>query len=235
MTAQRRLISLVGTLVVIVTLVAGTLLMALPVYIESRDIKNEETRVAAANQVLVAQIEGLRAKEAEMPQVNAELAGLRTELPHTPQLDDAVKLALRAASTAGGTVTEASFGDVTGFVPRTIDTVLESLPKTATDVKSAQSDPAPTNGDGSEGDSATSGSDAGTTGNGPDTAAGAAQLQVPVTITVTVPNPTAAARFLDALREGPRLLQIETVAGVLDPESDEVTLTVNGLVFVQAK
>lgn len=235
MTAQRRLVSLVGTLVVIVTLVAGTLLMALPVYIESRDVKNDEARVAAANQLLVAQIEGLRAKEADMPQVNTELAKLRTELPHVPQLDDAVKLALRAAAATDGTVTEVSFGEVSGFVPRTIETVLESLPKTATDVASPEPEPAAPAGDGSDGDAATNGADAGTTGNGPETASRATQLQVPVTMTVTIPSTTAAARFLDALREGPRLLQIETVAGVLDPESDEVTLTVNGLVFVQAK
>ena len=235
MTAQRRLVSLVGALVVIVTLVAGTLLMALPVYIESRDVKNDEARVAAANQLLVAQIEGLRAKEADMPQVNAELAELRTELPHVAQLDDAVKLALRAAGATGGTVTEVSFGEVSGFVPRSIDTVLESLPKTATDVASPEPEPASPAGEGSDGDAAASGSDAGTTGNGPETAARAAQLQVPVTMTVTVPSTTAAARFLDALREGPRLLQVETVAGVLDAESDDVTLTVNGLVFVQAQ
>ena len=232
MSAQRRLVSLVGTLVVIVTLVAGTLLMALPVYIESRDIKNEQARVAAANQLLVAQIEGLRAKEADMPRVEAELAELRTELPHIPQLDDAVTLALRAAGTIGGTVTDVSFGEVSGFVPRTVDSVLESLPKTATDVTNPEPEAASPGGDG---DSAASGSDTGATGSGPETDARAAQLQVPVTITATVPSTTAAARFLDALREGPRLVQIDTVAGLLDAESDEVTLTVNGLVFVQAK
>lgn len=232
MNMQRRLISLVGTLVVIVALVAGTLLMALPVYLESRDIKNEEAQVAASNEVLVARIGALRAKQAEMPQIEEALGDLRSELPHTPQLDDVVKLALRAAGEVKGNVSGVAFGDPAEFRPRAGDDVLVSLPKTATDVETKQEDPdVPTAQDPTVADPDAGGTDSSQV----PASASAAQLQVPVSITVSVPTTTAAARFLDGLREGPRLLQVDTVAGVLDEENDAVTLTVNGLVFVQSK
>lgn len=236
MMMQRRLISLVGTLVVLIVLVAGTLLMALPVYIESKDIKNEEARVAASNELLVAQINGLRLKQAEMPTIEGELAELRTELPPIPQLEDVVRLTLRAASEADGSVTGVGFNDPTEFLPRAESDILPSVPTSATEVTTGGDDPAkPPAGD----DPATVSGDP-ETGTGaeakpPSAATGAAQLQVSVSLTVSVPSPAAAARFLDTLREGPRLLRIDMVTATSDTDSDTLTLLVDGVVFMQAK
>ncbi len=229
MTMQRRLISLVGTLVVIIALAASTLLFALPVYMESRDIKNQEAQVAASNQILVARIEALRVQDAEMPRIEAELGELRAELPHIPQLDDVVKLALRAAAEVDGSILSVEFSAPTGFKPRAPEDVLTSLPAAVVGV-TAGSAPAD-NADPGEPSTADPDGEA----PGRESTADVERLQVPVIITVTAATTTAAARFLDELREGPRLLQIETTTGVLDPETDEVNLTVTGLVFVQVK
>ena len=229
MAMQRRLISLIGTLVVIIALTTSTLLVALPVYMESRDIKNQEAQVAASNQILVARIDALRAQEAELPQIQAELGELRAELPHIPQLDDVVKLALRAAADVDGTVLGVEFSAPTGFKPRAPEDVLTGLPDSAVGV-TASSPPAE-NTESSEPSTADPAGDA----PKPERTADAERLQIPVTITVTAATTTAAARFLDELREGPRLLQIDTTTGVLDAETDQVNLTVTGLVFVQVK
>ena len=234
MSMQRRLISLVGTLVVLIALVAGTLLMALPVYIESRDIKNEEAQVAASNELLFAQINALRAKQAEMPQLEAELAELRNELPHIPRLEDAVKLTLRAVSEVDGSFTGVSFGEPTDFLPRADSDILPSLPASATEVAPGGQAPAqPPAAEDPTGDS-DQGTGAGAQAP-PPAPTGAAQLQVSVSLTVTVPSPIAAARLLDGLREGPRLLRIDTVTATSDSESGELSLLIDGVVFVQAK
>lgn len=229
MTLPRRLINVAGTLAVVVALVAGTLLIALPVYLESIEVRNEKAEVAAANRLLVAQIEGLLAKKAEMPQRKAQLDDLREQLPHIPQLDDLAQLSLRAADKTDGKMESLSFGDPAPFVPRATSEVLSSLPKTSTDVASDKpADPAAP-GEGSvDADQATP-----TPGATPGGSADAEHLQVPVTITVTVDDTAAAIRYLDELRTGPRLLQIDTASGEIDTDTDEVSLTVTGLVFVR--
>ena len=233
MTMQRRLISLVGTLVVLIALIAGTLLMALPVYIESRDIKNEEAQVAASNELLIAQINALRAKQAEMPRLESELAELRNELPHIPRLEDVVRLTLRAVSEVDGSITGISFNDPTDFLPRADSDILPSLPASATEVTSGAG---PAQPPAAEDPTAEAEPDAGAGAETPPPApTGAAQRQVSVSLTVKVSSPIAAARFLDELREGPRLLRIDTVTATSDSESDELTLLVDGVVFVQAK
>ena len=234
MSMQRRLINLVGTLVVLIALVAGTLLMALPVYIESRDIKNEEAQVAASNELLFAQINALRAKQAEMPQLEAELAELRNELPHIPRLEDVVGLTLRAVSEVDGSVTGVSFTGPIDFLPRADSDILPSLPASATEVTpggQAPAQPPPAEDPAGESDPST-----GAEAEAPPPApTGAAQLQVSVSLTVSVPSPIAAARFIDELREGPRLLRIDTVTATSDAEADTLTLLEDGVVFVQAK
>jgi len=230
MIASRRLINLAGTLLVVITLVAGTMLTALPIYLEARTLNEHELDVAASNQLLQAQIDGLRAKEANLPQLEQELTYLHNQLPRIPQLDDATQLVVNAASKTGARLESVQFGGVAPFTARVAAVVTEQLPQTATDIASPPASADASDGDEgptSVGNSATSEAESTTTSAEPGTAQ---QLQVPVTITAILADQPSANRFLDGLRAGPRLLQIESI----NASSGEAgtTLTVAGLVFV---
>lgn len=235
MTASRRLINLAGTLLVLIALVAGTMLTALPIYFESLELNGQERTVAQSNQLLQVQIDGLRSQEAEMPQVEQELAALDGQLPSIPQLDDATQLVVRAAGAARATITSVEFGEFATFAARDSLALVDKLPQTATAVTPPGTEPDTdeVNGNGAVTDGATDAPDDATASAGDAaTPAPAADndLQFPVTIVVTVVDHAGASRFLDELRAGPRLLQIDTATATTDDE--EMTLTVSGLVFV---
>ena len=221
MTASRRLINLAGTLLVLIALVLGTILTALPIYVESLEVNGQEQTVAQSNQLLQAQISGLRTQEADLPRIEQDLAGLHSQLPTIPRLDDATQLVVKAAGAADATITSITFDSRAPFAARDAATVADQLPQTATEVTSPQ--PTPTaNGENTNG--------AATPGTTPDPSESAEPLQFPVTIVVMLSDPAAAEKFLDGLRAGPRLLQIDTVTATAEDES--LTLTVAGLVFV---
>lgn len=238
MTASRRLINLAGTLLVVIVLVAGTMLTALPIYIESLKLNAQEREVAASNQLLQTQIDALSAKEAELPQVEQDLAELHAQLPGIPQLDDAVQLVVRAAGKADAAIESVQFDDFAPFVVRDAAMVADQLPKNATGVAPAvQPEDEGTDQNGSGDAVATDDpasdptSDTGpTTDSEPAAPGNDGQLQFPVRIDVTVPDPVAASRFLDELRAGPRLLRIDVVTASTD-ENNSVKLLVTGFVF----
>lgn len=236
MTASRRLINLAGTLLVVVALVAGTMLTALPIFFESRELNAQERDVAAANQLLQTQIDVLRAKEAELPVVEQDLAELHEQFPGIPQLDDATQLVVNAAGKVDAAIESVQFGSFEPFAPRDAAVIAEQLPQTATGVTpSAEPEENGTNGNG-DGSGEAGVADGSPTDTGASPAAPAApgiegQLQFPVTIAVNAPDQAAANRFLDELRDGPRLLRIDTV-NASTGEDDSVTLTVTGFVFV---
>lgn len=235
MTASRRLINLAGTLLVVIALAVGTMLTALPVYFESRDLNAQEQGVAASNQLLKAQIDSLRAKETELPELEKELVELHRQLPGIPQLDDAVQLVVKAADKTHASIGSVTFGDVAPFVARDATAFTEQLPQTATGVSkseppadgTAEGEAAGDQGSPDDADGPTA--DTVSTTNPADPAT-ATELQFPVTINVTVTDQSTATRFLDELRAGPRLLQIDNVSGSVGEEG--LSLTVTGLVFV---
>ena len=235
MIASRRLINLAGTLLVAIALVAGTMLTALPIYLESRDLNAQEWDVAASNQLLQTQIDALRIKEAELPQVEQDLAQLHTQFPGIPQLDDATQLVVKAARTVDAAIESVEFDSHTPFVPRDVALLTDQLPQTATGVTpSAEPGSNGANGHGA-GDAAVS-DDSPATADGDKNSSSATpsvegQLQFPVAITVTAPDHEAANRFLDELRVGPRLLRVDAVNADRN-EDDSLKLTVTGFVFV---
>ncbi len=235
MTASRRLINLAGTLLIVIALVAGTMLTALPIHLESQDLKAQEWDVAAANRLLQTQIDALRAKEAELPQVEQDLAELHDQFPGIPQLDDATQLVVKAAGKVDAAIESVQFGSFAPFTPRDPAAVTDQLPQTATGVTpSAEPDGNGTSGNGG-GDAAVaddSPANADTTSSSaPPTPGIDGQLQFPVTIAVAAPDQGAANRFLDELRAGPRLLRIDTVSASTDSDGT-IKLTVAGFVFV---
>jgi len=236
MIISRRLINIVGTLVAIVVLLAGTLLMAVPVYFESLELRGQAAGIAASNQLLVTQIDGLKAQEARMPEIEEDLAGLHRQLPAIPQLDDVSQLAIRAAAESKSVLLSVEYGDPTGFSTRDLETVIEGLPRTATNrTPNADAGAPAENGGATEGEDATTGEDEGSGDPAAPPAEGAEQLQFPMTINASVPDMAAATRFMDELRAGPRLLQLETALSETTARGDEdsITLTITGLVFVR--
>ena len=235
MTASRRLINLAGTLLVVIALAAGTMLTALPIYFESRDLNAQERDVAATNQLLQTQIDALHAKEAELPQVEQDLAELHTQFPGIPQLDDATQLVVKAANKVDAAIESVQFGGFVPFAPRDATLLTDQLPQTATGVTPpAEPDANGTNGSG-VGDAAASAdspTNADTVSNSAPADPGMdGKLQFSVTITVIAPEQAAANRFLDELRVGPRLLRVDAVNADRN-EDDSLKLTVTGFVFV---
>lgn len=229
MIASRRLINLAGTLLVVIALVAGTMLTALPIYLEARALNAQEKDVAATNQLLQAQIDGLRTQEAELPQLEQKLTDLRGQLPGIPQLDDITQLAVEAAEKAGFRIEKVEFGESVPFSPRDAAVVTSQLPQTATGVATEQDT---ANGGGTNDSNAGTITDPDSTPTTePLTSETANQLQFPVTITVISTEKSSTSRFLDELGAGPRLLQIENINASSD-DHGELTLTVVGLVFV---
>lgn len=232
MNASHRLINLGGTLLVVIALVVGTMLTALPIYLESRDLNAQEWDVATSNQLLQTQIDALRVKEAELPQVEQDLAELHTQLPGIPQLNDVTQLVVQAAGTANAAIESVKFDSFAPFAPRDAAQLTDQFPQTAIGVSpSAEPNGKPTDDKGS-GDAAVS-DDTDTSQNpSPATPSVEGQLQFSVTITVTAPDHAVATRFLDELRAGPRLLRIDAVNATTDEDDSVVTLTVTGFVFV---
>jgi len=230
MNASRRLINLAGTLLVVIALVAGTMLTALPIYLESRDLNAQERDVAASNQLLQTQIDALRVKEAELPQVEQDLAELHVQFPGIPQLDDVTQSVVNAADKANAAIESVKFDSFAPFAPRDDILVTDQLPQTATGVVPSTAPNGATDGNDS-GDAA--GSDAADAGKntGPATPGVEGQLQFPVTITVVARDHAASNRFLDELRSGPRLLRIDAVNASTE-EDGSIKLTVTGFVFV---
>lgn len=237
MIASRRLINLAGTLLVVIALAVGTMLTAVPIHLESDVLNAQKRDVASSNQLLQTQIGGLHAKEAELPQLEQELGDLHQQLPGTPHLDDVSQLVVKAADKAGAHILSIEFSDYEAFVARDLATVIERLPKTATNV--ARSEPedksdttdkvASQDKDANQEKNETSTAEPVSTKKPADPAT-ASQLQFPVTIKILTTEQSSAIRFLDELRVGPRLLQIDDVTAKTDDKGLE--LTVKGLVFV---
>ncbi|MCA0250950.1 MAG: hypothetical protein LCH76_01395 [Actinobacteria bacterium] len=243
MNGSRRLINLIGTLLVLIALVAGTILTALPIYFESIEINGQEHRVAASNQLLQNQITTLQAQEAEIPQIEQELADLHSQLPRIPQLDDVSQLVINAARKTDAAINRVEFSEVEPFVARDDAAVLDQLPQTATGVSAPADDP---NGSEAAANDAVTDSTEPEDGASPEesttpkadespaaprTLETADEWQFPVTIEVAVSTQVAASRFLDELRVGPRLLRIDTVTSKMDDDG-KVELTINGFVFI---
>lgn len=238
MIASRRLINLAGTLLVAIALVAGTMLTALPIYLESRDLNDQERHVAASNQLLQTQIDALQAKEAELPQVEQDLADLHGQLPRIPKLDDVTQLVVKAAGKSDTAIKSIDFGDIVPFAVRDAEAVIAQLPQTATGVApNANGDSSNANGDSSteagSAEGATTDSSAGDAGPTAKPAPPTPdQLQVPVTIGVNAADQASANRFLDELRIGQRLLRIDAVTATSDDDWPKLTLTITGFAFV---
>lgn len=196
MNLPKRLVNLLGMLAVMVALVAGLLLVALPVYLGSRDVETETEAVAQSNQVTALQIDGLAAQQGNLPTLKDELSELRGEITDLPRLDAVSALVVRSAAASDSKLTSFNVGEPAPYAPPA------GVPLTD------RAAPAPA----------------------PSSEPGTPQ-QVQVAVGVTASTQAEISRFVDELREGPRLVQVVGVkTGVRD---DLFEATVTAIAFIQ--
>lgn len=210
---SKQLINLIGAVAAIAVLAAGILLFALPAYSQSRSTHAEADTVAASNAAQQTLLSDLQAQAAQMDQLEAEVAVLREQIPGDPQGDDVVLLAAEAAGALGATLRSVSVGVSEPYSPRVSETATDTA---GTDTDAAAADAVTTDG--------------GATTGGTVAAEGSATEQVPITVSADVADIATATAFVDALRNGPRLVAI-TQATVTEGGESGASVTVTLLAF----
>lgn len=117
MNLPKRLINLIGTVLVVGMLAVGIFMVAWPLYTGHLEVEAQRLSVAQSNDVQAARIQELAKQQAELPALTAELDGLRQQIPVTASLDQASKLAVAAAEATGSHLQAFAVGDTVEFVP----------------------------------------------------------------------------------------------------------------------
>lgn len=219
----RQLINLIGGLVTVLVLVAGVVLIGLPMYSGAQAAGKEADDVARGNATQQIVIDGLRVQEAQFDQLEDEVAQLRRQIAVEPRVDDVVALALAAVSAQGGTLDSVSATEAVPFAVR----VDEQAPAPAAEADPGTAEASATDAaaDGAADATAAASAPVAAPASGADT-----QLQVPVTLAMTAPSVEAATSIVDALRRGPRMLAV--TQATTTSEEGGVKLNVEVLVFV---
>jgi type II secretory pathway pseudopilin PulG len=118
MNANKQLINLAGILIVVVLLVAGVALIAMPLFTQSRSIDSQTRDIAQNNLLLEQQIASLTEAGGRVDEIDADLAELRAEIAPHPQLDDAYWLVSEAAKTADVHIQTVEAQPATAWSPR---------------------------------------------------------------------------------------------------------------------
>jgi type II secretory pathway pseudopilin PulG len=116
--ANKQLINLAGILIVVVLLVAGVALIAMPLFTQSRSIDSQTRNIAQNNLLLEQQIASLTEAGGRVDEIDADLAQLRAEIAPSPQLDDAYWLVSEAAKTADVHIQTVEAQPATAWSPR---------------------------------------------------------------------------------------------------------------------
>ncbi|HOC14276.1 MAG TPA: hypothetical protein PKJ61_10420 [Propionicimonas sp.] len=141
MNLPKRLINLIGTVLVVGMLAVGIFMVAWPLYTGHLEVEAQRLSVAQSNDVQAARIQELAKQQAELPALTAELDGLRQQIPVTASLDQASKLAVAAAKATGSHLQTFAVGDTVAFTPPA---------GVVTDAAAAAPAPAPTDGSAAE-------------------------------------------------------------------------------------
>ena len=241
MNIPKQFVNLIGAVLAVAIAAAGMLLVAVPVWTESRSITNDAELVAETNLGYEVQIASLRKSEAGIDDIQDTVEELRREIPAEPRLDEVFEIIAAAAADTGVALVSATAGDRVAWAPRAALTAAatpgevstEGTEVTAPDPSTDASDPST---DASAPSTDTPGTETavpGTTTEGEGAAAVGPQTQVDFTMTLTAPTTEAAQRFIDALGDGPRLISIGHSA--LSSGATGYDLTVNALAFVRTE
>ncbi|WP_194408810.1 hypothetical protein [Microbacterium cremeum] len=215
----KHLVTALGLILSLGVIALGVFLVALPLYFQAVAVDVQTATVANTNAIYQAQVDGLRAEEERLDEIDASVADLRSQIPATGQLDDVFEVVGRAAEASGVALTAVTAGEQVAFVVRTgVD-----------DDPAAASAPAPTPAPTAGGTDAATG-DAATTPTA-GAGAGAGRQQVDFVIQATAADMAQATAFLDALRAGPRLLSNVTATST-QTGSGTVDVQITALTYV---
>jgi hypothetical protein len=220
----RQLVNIVGLVVVVSIVVAGTLLIGLPMISQSFSTGAQAAQVDRTNLGTSAQVAALQSEKKDLAALTAQMTSLQKQIPSVNKQDDVFELVASAATATGVTVKSVKASAAVPWTART-------TPEPATGDGSAAADssaaPAPTPAPTSTPAPSASPAPGATT----TTPAPSPQQQIPFDIVVDAPNAAAAAAFVDALGQGPRLVGI--VHAALTNAQGTLELTVNALAFVR--
>lgn len=224
----KQLINLIGIVVCAGILGLAVAVVALPIYFQSLATGAQTFQVDQANDVYQTQVDGLRAQEERMGEIEASVAELRTQIPTANELDDVFELVARSASEANVQVQTITAGENAAFAGRTEPLAIGEVPETPA---SAETTTDPTTGETT--DPAALPAEPTPAETAPAPVEGApleGRQQVDFTITVTATQLQDAIGFLDRLRTGPRLLT--AIDSTVIPTGTGYDVSVSALTYV---
>lgn len=227
MNLSRQLINLAGGLATAVILALGIALIALPMLADGNRTNKQAAETAQTNDVYRLQVETLRSQEKDIVGLQDALAELRAEIPATALNDQVYELARAAVDDTGVTIVTVAAADPDSWL------VPADGAGPADDAAAAEED--------AGGDPISDAEDVAADAEG-GAAADAGESSpteldprqvVPFTIEVLADDAMQAARFLDALRAGDRLLRIDHAALVEDEGQFRLTVNARSLVLAE--
>jgi hypothetical protein len=117
MEMPRRLINLIGAAVVMIIIIAGTLLVAAPLFNSAFEATTQAAVAAKSNEVMRELLNKRVEQNSRLDEYKSLLATLRGEIPVEAELRDASALVSAAAKASGARVQSITFGEPKVFVP----------------------------------------------------------------------------------------------------------------------
>ncbi|MFK4805475.1 hypothetical protein ACI3KX_06395 [Microbacterium sp. ZW CA_36] len=225
----KHLVTALGLIVSLGVIALGVFLVALPLYFQAVGVDGQTATVANTNAIYQAQVDHLTAEEENLEQINAEVSGLRSQIPATAQLDDVFEVVGRAAEASGVSLTSVTAGEQVLFTTRT--GVIDGDAAAAAVAPAPAPDPTPSATEGAADTTAGATTDAAAGGG---IAAAAGRQQVDFVISASATDMAQATAFLDALRAGPRLLNSITATTTQSGEGT-FDVQITALTFMDAE
>lgn len=218
--SKSRLITVVGSLILVVILIAGWFLLLSPRLEKASDLRSQREAVASENVTTKATIDDLEKKKANIGEAQADAELLAGKFPSTAAEAELFALIRKAASDAG--LPEKNVTDLTPGIP--------ALASTDGSVALPADQAAPAEGEASDPNAApAAGTDA--AAGGEKAAAPAAQLAT-MSLDLSVTGSQAQViRFLGELENMDRAILIETVS-FGDGEKGSGSATISGKMFL---
>lgn len=220
---SKPLVTAIGLVLSLGVIALGIFLVAMPLYFQAVGVIAETATVAQTNAIYQAQVDSLQEQEENLDQINASVAGLRSQIPATAQLDDVFEVVGRAAEASGVALTAVTAGEQVAFATRT------SAAETEAAAPAPAPEPTPTDG---ATDAAAAPSAAPTAPLGSVGATG--RQQVDFEIRATAADMAQATAFIDALRSGPRLLS-SVIASSTSGAAGSVDIQISALTYLDAE
>lgn len=118
MNSNKQLVNLGGILVVVVLLVAGFALVAMPMYTQAQTTDAQTRNVAQTNSIYEQQIARLSSAQSQIDDIDESLASMRKEIAAIPRLDDVHALIAAGAEDIDMRVESVSIDAAAPWIPR---------------------------------------------------------------------------------------------------------------------